>query len=102
MVRRCVMGALAASLLATFAHADEVQIDVPLLSNGLDPIPLTAWRIGALELRDPHAYYSFGLCLTVTDTLNSNLQQQLDADTDSDGIYDTSALEQMLPYQSSG
>jgi hypothetical protein len=102
MVTRCVAYALAASLLATFAHADEVQIDVPLLSNGFDPIPLTAWRIGALELRDPHVYYSFGLCLDVTDTLNSNLQQQLDADTDSDGIYDTSALEQMLPYQSSG
>ena len=48
----------------------------------------TAWRIGALELRDPHVYYSFGLCLDVTDTLNTDLQQQLDADANGDGIYD--------------
>ena len=100
MVSRCAICALAASLLATFARADEVQFDVPLLSNGFDPIPLSAWRIGALELRDPHVYYSFGVCLDVTDTVNTNVQQQLDADTNGDGIYDSSALELMLPYES--
>ena len=100
MVSRCAICALAASLLATFARADEVQFDVPLLSNGFDPIPLNAWRIGALELRDPHVYYSFGVCLDVTDTVNTNVQQQLDADTNGDGIYDSSALELMLPYES--
>lgn len=97
MVTRCLARALAASLIATFAYADEVQIEVPLLANGFDPIPLTAWRIGALELRDPHAYYRFGVCLDVTDTLNTNLQQQLDADANGDGIYDTSSLVYMLP-----
>ena len=102
MVTRCVTCALAASLLATFAHADEVQIEVPLLVNGFDPIPLTAWRIGALELRDPHVYYSFGLCLDVTDTLNTDIQQQLDADANGDGFYDTSSLVYMLPYATSG
>lgn len=100
MVTRCATCALAASLLATLARADEVQVEVPLLSNGFDPIPLSAWRIGALELRDPHVYYSFGLCLDVTDTLNTDIQQQLDADANGDGFYDTSALEFMLPYQS--
>jgi hypothetical protein len=99
MVTRCVTCALAASLFATFARADEVQIDVPLLKSGFDPIPLNGWRIGALELRDPHVYYSIGVCLDVTDTLNTNLQQQLDADSNGDGIYDSSALELMLPYQ---
>jgi hypothetical protein len=102
MVRRCVACALAASLLATFARADEVHIEVPLLANGFDPIALTAWRIGALELRDPHVYYSFGLCLDVTDTLNTDIQQQLDADSDGDGFYDTSSLVYMLPREATG
>jgi len=99
MVMRCATCALVASLLVTLARADEVQIEVPLLANGFDPIPLTGWRIGALELRDPHVYYSFGVCLDVTDTLNTDLQQQLDADANGDGIYDSSALELMLPRQ---
>jgi hypothetical protein len=98
MVTRYTTCVLAASLFATLVHADEVQVEVPLLSNGFDPIPVTAWRIGALELRDPHVYYSFGVCLDVTDELNTNIAQQLDADADGDGNYDSSVVEFMLPY----
>lgn len=99
MVIRFMTCALAAALCATLARADEVQLlPPPGISNGFDPIPVTAWRIGALELRDPHVYYSLGLCVDATDELNANIAQQLDADADGDGNYDSSAVEFMLPY----
>jgi len=101
MVTRCVACALAASLLATFARADEVRVDV-LFSDSFDPVAATVWRIGAFELRDPHVYYSLGLCLDVTDQLNASLQQQLDADANGDGIYDASPLAIMKPYADDG
>ncbi len=101
MVKRLAAGMLAASCASMFAHADEVRVDV-LFSDGFDPATATAWRIGAFELRDPHVYYRFGVCLDVTDTLNTNLQQQLDADSNGDGFYDTSPLAIMKPYADDG
>lgn len=98
MVRKCIVGAVAVALLGSLAYADEVHVDsVGEFRNGFDPVPVFAWRIGALELRDPHVYYSFGACLDVTDQLDAGIQQQLDADSDGDGFYDSSAIEFMLP-----
>ena len=72
MVIRFMTCALAAALSATLARADEVQLlPPPGISNGFDPIPVTAWRFGALELRDPHVYYSRGVCVDVTDELDA-------------------------------
>ena len=90
MVTQRIACAVAVSLLAAFARADEVQVGgAGEFSNGFDPVAVPAWRIGALELRDPHVYYSFGACIDVTDELNASVQQQLDADADGDGIYDS-------------
>jgi hypothetical protein len=98
MVRKCIAAAVAIALLASFARADEVQlVGEGEFRNGFDPAPVLAWRIGALELRDPHVYYSFGACLDVTDQLNASVQQQLDADSNGDGLYDSSEVEFMLP-----
>lgn len=101
MVKRSVTCALAASCAITCARADEVRVDV-MFSDGFDPIAATVFRIGAFELRDPHVYYSFVACLDVTDTLNANLQQQLDADANGDGFYDASPLAIMKPYGDGG
>lgn len=101
MVKRLALCVLAAACAIAHAHADEVQFDISF-SDGFDPIAATVWRIGAFELRDPHAYYSFGACLDVTGTLNANLQQQLDADANGDGFYDTSPLAIMKPLGEGG
>jgi hypothetical protein len=97
MVRRLARCAVAASFAMTAAQADEVRVDV-LFAEGFDPGAATAWRMGAFELRDPHVYYSIGFCVDVTDTLNTSLAQQLDADQDGDGFYDASPLAIMKPY----
>jgi hypothetical protein len=97
MVKRLAVCTLAAACAMTSARANEVRIDV-LYSDGFDPVSATVFRIGAFELRDPHVYYSFIGCMDVTDTLNANLQQQLDADANGDGFYDTSPLAIMKPY----
>jgi hypothetical protein len=98
MVRKCIAGAVALALFVSSSRADEVQVGGEgEFRNGFDPVPVLAWRIGALELRDPHVFYSFGACLDVTDQLNASVQQQLDADQDGDGFYDASAVEFMLP-----
>lgn len=97
MVMRLAVCVLAASCAITLAHASEVQVDV-VFADGFDPLAATVWRIGALELRDPHVYYSFITCMDVTETLNTNLLQQLSADQDGDGFYDTSPLAIMKPY----
>ena len=77
MVKRLAACFLAASCATTFARADEVRIDI-VFADGFDPVAATVWRIGAFQLRDPHVYYAFGVCLDVTGTLNTELQQQLD------------------------
>ena len=93
------LGALAYACMP--ARADEVRVDA-MFADGFDPIPATVYRIGAFELRDPHVYYSFGFCLDVTDQLNTNLEQQLDADANGDGFYDTSPLAILKPYGGNG
>ncbi|HKE46733.1 MAG TPA: hypothetical protein VKB52_01605 [Rhodanobacteraceae bacterium] len=93
---------IAGCLVAASARADEVRIDI-VFSNGFDPLPTaTVYRIGRIALRDPHVSYSLGFCLDVTDTLNQQLQDQLDADADGNGFYDASPLAIMKPYAEDG
>jgi hypothetical protein len=94
--------AIVAGLVAgPAARADEVIVDVAF-ADGFDPMPATVFRIGSVALRDPHVFYSIVFCVDVTDQVNQQIQQQLDADQDGDGFYDTSALAVMKPYDDSG
>lgn len=62
-------------------------------------LPLTAFRITQLALRDPHAYYpagAFGACTDVTDAggnaVNAILLDEVQSDAGGDGFLDLSTL----------
>ena len=83
-------------VLCAAACAEEVAFEVAF-ADGFDPTTASVYRIGALALRDPHVFYSLGFCLDVTAQVNDQVQQQLDADQDGDGFFDSSALVVMKP-----
>lgn len=102
MTSRTLLAALACALFACIAHADEVVVDVTF-ADGFDPAPPSVFRIGAVELRDPHVYLGAApFCLDSTDTLNQQIQQQIDADVNGDGFYDASALAVFRPFDTGG
>ncbi|MGH8172877.1 MAG: hypothetical protein ACREPX_06995 [Rhodanobacteraceae bacterium] len=80
------------------AHADEVALD-PVFASGFEAATPTAFRMGALALRDPHLFFPFAtFCIDSTEALNDEIAQQLDADEDGDGFYDTSPLALFRPF----
>ena len=72
-------GILAGTLFAGVACADEVRVDV-VFADDFEAAPASVFRIGSIALRDPHVFYFFFFCIDGTDELNSDVQQQLDAD----------------------
>ena len=93
--------ALAIATGATFAHAGEVPLEVAF-ADGFEPATPNVFRLGSLALRDPHVFYSIVICLDITDQLNAQLQDSLDADSDGDGFYDFSPLAVMRPHADDG
>jgi len=89
-------------LIAGRASADEIAFEV-VFSAGFEAAPPSVFRIGSLALRDPHLFYTAAFfCVDSTNALNDQIQQQLDADADGDGIYDASALAVFRPLDASG
>ena len=78
---RAISTVLAGALFAGVAFADEVRVDV-VFADDFEAAPATVFRIGSIALRDPHVFYFFLFCIDGTDELNSEVQQQLDADQD--------------------
>lgn len=105
--RVILMSSLAGLSLAPFAvRAAEVPVDVMHFDGFETPVP-TAFRLGQLALRDPHAFYPAGpLCLDVTDTpsvgLNAQVAASLAADGNGDGTLDSSALLVFQPLRGDG
>lgn len=88
------------TLFASAASATEVSLDL-LHFDGFDDPPPTVFRLGALQLRDPHVFVPIPLgpttlCADATDLadvgLNPQIAASLAADADGDGRYDTSPL----------
>jgi len=93
---------LAIFCAGTLAHASEVELDV-IFASGFEAATPTVFRMGGVALRDPHLFFPFaGFCVDSTDALNQNIQQQLDADADTDGFYDSSPLTVFRPLDTSG
>ena len=98
---RHAIAILLGALVTGRASADEVFVYVQF-ANGFEPIPSTVFRMGSLALRDPHVFYPFAsFCVDGTDELNGEIQTQLDADANGDGLYDFSPLVDFTPYDPS-
>lgn len=104
MIRKCC-AALALSLLSANLAA---QDDDLIFRSGFEIA--TAFRIGDLDLRDPHVYVNvpiFG-CRDVTDTpfagfsVNDVLQTAIQTDEDGDGLLDLSQMQLFQPYATDG
>jgi hypothetical protein len=103
----------AAVLLAVFASpvlATEVSLDL-LHSDGFEASAPSAFRLGALMLRDPHVFVPVPLgpvtlCADATDLadvgLNPQIAASLAADANADGRYDTSPLLVFDPLRGDG
>lgn len=84
------------------ARAAEVTVDA-LMLDGFETPAATVYRVGEMKLRDPHAFYTIGICLDVTDLIvNPQIAQALTADSDADGYYDSSPLLVLRPRDDSG
>lgn len=91
---------LFAACAAGAAHAAEVPLHIEF-SDGFEDLPLTAFRLGALQLRDPHVFVPVPLgpttiCTDATDLpgvgLNAQIAAGLAADENADGRLDSSPL----------
>lgn len=92
------------------AAAAEVDLDL-LHFDGFDTAVPAAFRLGALQLRDPHVFVPvpvgpITLCTDATDLpnvgLNAQLAASLAADADADGRFDTSPLLVFAPLRGDG
>ncbi|TDR48795.1 hypothetical protein DFR29_101419 [Tahibacter aquaticus] len=108
-VRAAVVFALCAAAAGS-ARAAEVPLFVEF-SDGFELIVPTAFRLGALQLRDPHVFVRVPLgpttlCTDATDLpsvgLNAQIATSLAADENADGRLDSSALLLFRPLLSDG
>jgi hypothetical protein len=105
---------LCLAVLAVLGAATAAATEVPLypeFSDGFDPTVDSVFRLGALQLRDPHVFVNVQLgpvtlCTDVTDLpsagLNAQIAASLAADDDADGFFDTSPLLVFRPLRNDG
>lgn len=109
-MRIAVLPLIAVAAAAGPAAASEVVLDL-LHFDGFEAPAPTAFRLGALMLRDPHVFVPVPLgpvtlCTDATDVadvgLNPQIAASLAADADANGRYDTSPLLVFEPLRGDG
>ncbi len=59
------------------------------------------FRFSDMDLRDPHVFASFGVCVDVTTQFNDQIQTSIQTDGDGDGFLDRSTVVEFLPLDQS-
>ena len=81
--------------------ADEVVC--PPGEDGEPDCTPSAYRVGTLQLRDPHAFAGVGaLCFDVTGVVNGNIKTRMNGDEDEDGYLDASIAMTFRPMVTDG
>lgn len=102
--------AAATAVVAPPSAAAEASVD-PSFYDDFENSPEALFRIGQLQLRDPHVFVSIDIgpisfCGDATDTaevgLNAQIAASLAADADTNGRYDTSPLLAFAPLRTDG
>lgn len=102
--------AAAAAAVVPPVAAAEASVD-PSFYDDFESSPQALFRIGQLQLRDPHVFVSIDIgpisfCGDATDTaevgLNAQIAASLAADADTNGRYDTSPLLAFAPFRTDG